>query len=178
MDDQIILMTISEPEAGFDRWYVDSTPDGFGEPRPFLQTPANEVSAKVSPNGRYIAYVSDESGPFEVYVQPFAEGGRQIAVSTAGGREPRWSRDGRELFYAEGATIVSVAVSTEADLAVGAATRLFQFLPSTQTWPNYDISPDGERFIVTGVQSEDSGELPKIRVVENWYEEFRDREQD
>ena len=174
-----IVLAVLDRETGWDLWYRESTEEGFGEPRVFLQTASNEDGARISPNGRYIAYVSDESGQREVYMQPFPEGGRRTAVSTNGGIGLRWSRDGRELFYgSEALTLFRVEVSTEGEFSVGATTRLFPFLPDVSGASNYDVSLDGQRFFVhTGQQRDAEGPAPRIRIVLNWYEEFRDREQ-
>ncbi len=147
-----------------------------------MQTPFNEQAAKFSPDGRYVAYVSNESGQFEVYVQPFPEGGRKVTVSSNGGTKVRWSRDGKELFYVEGQTLVAVPVSSgSSSFSVGSATRLFE-LPSLRPGANsapYDVSADGQRFILAESVGEGAdAREPSIRVVLNWFEEFRDREQD
>jgi Tol biopolymer transport system component len=142
-----------------------------------LQTSFSERAAKLSPDGRFVAYSSNESGQHEVYVRPFPEGGRKATVSSNGGKQPRWSRDGKELFYVEGSTLVAVSVSTDPSFSVGSVTRLFKHPRLTKSWyPHYDVSADGRRFVI----AEPVGGIPEpsIRVVENWYEEFRDREQD
>src|SRR5204863_116238 len=81
------------------------TADGVGNVagvRPFLRTPFNETMAVIAPDGRWLAYQSNESGRYEVYVQPFPGGGRPIPISTGGGVFPRWSSDGRELYFRSG----------------------------------------------------------------------------
>ena len=146
-----------------------------------MQTPFREILPKLSPDGHYVAYVSNESGRDEVYVQPFPEGGRKVTVSSNGGRKVRWSRDGKELFYVEGNTLVAVSVSTAPSFSVGSATRLFEHpgLRSGIYLGPYDVSADGQRFILAEPVGEgaDAPEL-SIRVVLNWYEKFRDREHD
>ncbi len=146
----------------------------------FLQTPFAESAAQLSPDGRYVAYVSDESGQPEIYVRPFPKGEGKTTVSTNGGRQPRWSRDGKELFYAEGSTLVAVSVSTAPELSVGSATRLFE-QPTLaggpeDLYPQYDVSQDGQQFVFA--QPVGEAKEPLIQVVQNWYEEFRDRDQD
>ena len=80
-------------KPGGDLWYLERSEDGSDwEPRPFLQEPSLQAAPKLSPNGRHVAYVSDESGQTEVYVQPFPEGGRKVTVSSGGGSQVRWSR--------------------------------------------------------------------------------------
>ncbi len=180
-DGKYLLYHLYDPETGADLWYLERSEDGSGwEPHPFLQTPFGEVVPRFSPDGRYVAYVSDESGQNEVYVQPFPEGGRKVTVSSNGGTQVRWSRDGKELFYVERQTLLAVSVSSGSSFSVGSATRLFEhtgLLPGGNYAP-YDVSADGQRFILAEPVGEgaDAPEL-SIRVVMNWYEEFRDREQ-
>ena len=128
--------------------------------------------------------MSDESGQREVYVRPFPQGGPRSTVSSKGGTQPHWSRDGKELFYVEGSTLVVVSVSSGAAFSVGSARRLFEHpgLPDsrgTLSYPKYDVSADGRQFVLR--ERVDLGEeapKPSIRVVQNWFEEFRDCEQD
>ena len=181
-DGKYLLFHLDDPETAADLWYLKRNEDGSGwEPHPFLQTSSNEFVPRLSPDGRYVAYVSDESGQNEVYVQPFPEGGSKVTVSSNGGAKARWSRDGKELFYVEGETLVAVSVSSGSSFSVGSATRLFEHpgLRLGGNYPPYDISADGQRFIL----AEPVGEFaeapePSIRVVENWFEEFRGRQQD
>ena len=126
-DGKYLLYHLDDPETIWDLWYLERNEDGSGwEPHPYLQTPFNELVPRFSPDGRYVAYVSNESGQREVYVQPFPEGGRKVAVSSNGGTKVRWSRDGKELFYVEGQTLVAVSVSSGSSFSVGLATRLFE----------------------------------------------------
>ena len=153
---------------------------GDWEPHPYLQTPYGEHLAKLSPDGRFLVYRSNESGRNEIYVRPFPEGGARTAVSTNGGEQPRWSRDGKEIFYVEGTTLVAVEVSTSPDFSVGSVTRLFEHrvLARQSGWPvaQYDVSTDGRRFLFAAPGDEEAEQEVKIRVVQNWYEEFRGRE--
>ena len=79
----------------------------------------------ISPNGRWVAYISDESGQDEIYVQPFPEGGQRWLISTGGGIEPMWSRDGRELFYRNGNQMMAVPTDTEPGFNAGTPRLLF-----------------------------------------------------
>ena len=178
-DGKYLLYHLDDPETGADLWYLERNEDGSGwVPHPFLQTSFNERVPRFSPDGRYVAYVSNESGQREVYIQPFPEGGRKVTVSSNGGTKVRWSRDGKELFYVEGNTLVAVSVSTAPSFSVGSATRLFEH-PDVRPGNGYDVSADGQRFVLAESVGEgtDAPE-PSIRVVQNWYDEFRDREQD
>jgi len=167
-----ILYSLQHPDTKGDIWSLERQPEGWTA-RPFLQTPANESMAKLSPDGRYVAYVSDESGRPELYVQSFPSAAGKRAISSGGASQPRWRNNGRELFYVEGNVLISVAMRTQPDLSIGRATRLFAhsaFAVSRDA--NYDVSPDGQRFLVperVGAQ----GNERMIRVVQNWFAEFR-----
>ncbi len=162
-----------------DLWYLKRKEDGNGfEPVPFLQSSFNESAAKFSADGRFVAYVSDESGRFEVYVRPFPGGDGKWQVSGNGGRQPRWSKDGKELFYTEGDTLMAVAVATTPSFTSSAVTSLFQDATLPGTVHRYDVSADGRRFVLPEPVADPEEKPPSIHIVENWYEEFRDREQD
>ncbi len=178
-DGNHLLVNITVPETADDLWYLERNGAGNGwEPHPFLQTPSNEYYAKFSPDGRYVAYVSDRSGQVEIYVRPFPEGSPEVTASSNGGTKPRWRRDGKELLYLEGNKVMAVSVSMDPSFSAGSPTLLFEH-PSLEDRLfeyQYDVSADGQRFVLT----EPAGEAPEpsIHVVQNWYEEFRDREQD
>ena len=139
----------AEPSA--DVYYK---PVGTGESRPFLTSAFNERAPTLSPNGRWLAYVSDESGQDEVHVRPFPEGSGRWQVSPAMGREPRWAPDGRELFYRKADTLIAVAVRTESAFSVVGWAPLFtgHYLSSTGH-ADYDVHPDGRHFIFVAVSA-------------------------
>lgn len=155
------------------------TGGGATEPLTFLSTPATEAAPKLSPDGRFLAYSSDESGRNEVYVRPFPDGAGKWQASVNGGWKPRWSRDGKELYYVEGNALLTVPVSTEPGFTLGQPRKLFETddLISSVASPTYDVSADGRRFVTIAPVEQDESP-PKIRLVQNWYEEFREREQD
>ena len=115
----------------------------------FAASQANEVAARFSPDGRWIAYQSDESGQQEIYVQAFPGPGGKWQVSKAGGTEAVWARSSKELFYRVGRAMMSVPISTSPTLAPGSPTQLFEgnFEVGHRFHPNYDVSPDGTRFL-------------------------------
>ena len=174
-------LPLLETETRRNIWYLKPDGDGF-EPTVFLSTPANEATAKFSPDGRYLAYASDESGRVEVYVRPFPEGSGKWQVSVNGGMHPRWRHDGRKLFYVEESTLMAVSVSTEQGFVLGQPERLFESedlgTRNSYSAPRYDVSADGQRFLTLAPVDDEDAPPPVIRVVQNWYEEFRDREQD
>jgi serine/threonine-protein kinase len=147
---------------------------------PLLDGPANERGETVSPDGRWLAYESDESGQWEIYVRPFPgvdTGRRQI--STDGGTRPRWSRDGRELFYfvarADAGALMAVAVERGSNFAFGRPEMLFQGNYPAQNSGRqlYDLSLDGQRFLMIRNAAEAGSAPPHIVVVENWTEELK-----
>jgi serine/threonine-protein kinase len=139
--------------------------DGPAEPVSLLATRFDEYSPMISPDGRWLAYVSDESGRDEVYVQPFPEGAGRWTISTGGGREPVWSPDGRELFYRRGNTVMAVAVTATPAFQAGRPEVLFQgrFQQGVYGSHGYDISPDGQRFLMVEPGAESA--LDRIHVV-------------
>ena len=166
--------------ASRDVVYVEIGADGTaGEPVTFLGTAADEGAPKLSPDGRFVAYVSDESGRREVYVRPFPDGPGRWQASVDGGSQPRWSRDGKELLFVRDTTLLSASVATGAGVTLGQPQELFRSddLQAFVVTPVYDVSADGQR-ILTAAPAEQGVDAapPTIRVVQNWYEEFRDRE--
>ena len=145
-----------------------------GEPVPFLATPFNDRAPRLSPDGRWLAYVSDQSGTDQVYLTPFPDGGRVLPVSTTGGTEPVWSRNGRELFYRLGSQMWAVAVDVNPGLAIGGSTLLFDerydMDPNLVGVPNYDVSLDGVQFLM--VRSGTGAPVP-ITLVLNWFDELK-----
>ena len=146
---------------------------GDRQPVLFLHSAANETQGQVSPDGRWIAYTSDESGGAvnDIYIQKFPEGGQKIRVSTSGGDQARWRRGGREMFYRSlDGRLMSVSIQTIPDLKVGTPVALFE----TRLGPggglginaHYDVAADGQRFIAASLLG-DTGN-PPVTVVLNW----------
>jgi len=161
---------VMETEGRFSLWRVDRE----SEAKPVRITPDTSVSERnpaISPDGRWLAYASDESGPSEVFTRLYPGGGQKQQVSLNGGQLPLWSRTGDALFYWEGQTLVEVPVRSASTLSLGTARKLFS-ASSLGLETMLDIAPDG-RFLVVRRSSEDprSGLL----LVENWIEEFRTR---
>ena len=175
----LTFLTANEASAnpsanrGLDIWVLRMA-DRKAEP--FLQTPFNESVPEFSPDGRWLAYTSDESGRSEIYVQPYPGPGGKWQVSTEGGTEPIWNSNGRELFYRSGEKMMAVEIATQPGFTAGKPRVLFegQYAPSPATMPNYDVSPDGQRFLMLKPTEAEAG--PKqINVVLNWFEELKRR---
>ena len=116
---------------------------------PFLLTPFDERSPRFSPDGKWLAYVSDESGRNDVYVQPFPGPGPKWLVSTDGGIDPVWSKDGRELFYRRDDQMMAVSVAPKGEFSAGRPQRLFEIrFDAGDNGPNYDVSRDGTWFVM------------------------------
>jgi serine/threonine protein kinase len=150
-DGRTILFANIDPETLSDIWMVPAT--GDGKPIPVLVTAFNEYSARLSPDGRWMAYTSDESGRPEVYVQRFPTATGKVQISTQGGSEPSWRGDGRELFYvAANRTLTAATVTTAPDFSAGRPTKLFDTVVDTSLGvinaPHYAATADGQRFLM------------------------------
>jgi Tol biopolymer transport system component/DNA-binding winged helix-turn-helix (wHTH) protein len=180
-DGKILLYEVVDPAVGKPEiWYLRQKDGSQGyDAKPFIQSVSRATGAALSPDGRFLAYQSSESGRPEVYVQRFPEGGDRQQVSADGGTCPRWRHDGRELFYVTGDLLMAVAVHTVPAFSAAPAKPLFQepnlaqlMLASGDGWRVFDPSADGQRFLFA---VPDGPAYPQIRVVRNWFAEFRDR---
>ncbi len=142
---------------------------GGGEPRPVLTSPFSEDFPAVSPDGKWLAYVTDESGRMEIYVRSLSGDGGRVQVSRDGGQEPAWSRDGRELFYIEtgggGSRMMAAAVTTQPTFRVTSRAPLFDARDYERAAPhaNYDVGPDG-RFVMVRRAA-----ASEVVIVQNWH---------
>ncbi|MBW3565545.1 MAG: protein kinase [Acidobacteria bacterium] len=157
--------------AQWDLYLIE--PDGKGRPEPFLATPALEAMGNFSPEGRWVAYESFETGSREIHVRPYPEGAPRITITTEGGSVPFWNPNGEELFYRCGKTAYCVVpVETEPTFSAGEPRILFEadFLP--RHWQtSIDVAPDGERFLVIRPAPEEVPER-KIVYIPNWVHEL------
>jgi serine/threonine protein kinase len=145
------------------------------KPQPFVNSPANETAPRFSPDGHFIAYQSDESGRIEIYVRSYPGPGGKYQISTEGGMEPVWNPKGRELFYRSGNKMMAVDISAQPGFEAGKPKVLFEgpYLPTPLTFPNYDVSPDGQRFLM--LKPEQAQAPTQISVVMNWFEELKQK---
>jgi serine/threonine-protein kinase len=146
---------------------------GTQTPQPFLRTRFTEVGARFSPDGHWISYVSDESGQYEVYVRPYPGPGGKWQVSTQGGEENIWSRDGRELFYRNGNKWMVVAVNLKPEFKAGTPKLLFEGPYINVGGPSFDVAPDGKRFLLLEPAERESAPVTHLNVVLNWFEEVK-----
>jgi Tol biopolymer transport system component len=172
-DGKVLLYLERFPET---RWDIMMIRPGDGSPpRPFLQTKDIEAFPVLSPDGRWVAYQSDESGQFEVYVTPFPGPGGKWQVSTDGGQFPRWTRSA-ELFYRKGERFFEVRYSASGESFQAEKPReLFRrALGQQQFAPNYDAAPDGKRFLIFSAEGEEARmALTHAVVAFEWLEDLR-----
>ncbi len=172
LDGRFLLYRAFDPKAGADVWALPL--HGDRKPFPVVETSFEEKDAQFSPDGRWIAYQSNETGRFEIYVQPFPGPGRKEVISTNGGAQVRWRRDGRELFYvALDGRLIAVPIRFAPDgqtLEAGAAVPLFATrvggAVQGRDRQQYVVSADGQRFLMS-ILPEDPSPSP-ITVIVNW----------
>jgi Tol biopolymer transport system component len=165
-DGRLLAFHEENPQTGFDIWIhsMDSRAR-----KVFLRTPYNEWHAEFSPDGRFIAYESAEEGEHaEVYVRPYPEINPRKKISTNGGTLPRWSSDGKELFYRIGGKLMAVKIDTARGLRPGAPREIFD----GPFGPSYDVISNGQAFVM--VKEMEAGDSPtRINFVLNWFEEVK-----
>ena len=179
-DGQLLAFIEINPTTGYDIWVLrmGDPSAGSGQVRkaqPFLRTPFLESAPRFSPDGRWLAYISDESGHREIYVQPYPGPGGKWQISTEGGTEPVWNPNGRELFYRSGDKMMAVDIATQPGFAVGKPRMLFEgpYVPATVTF--YDVTPDGQRFLMLKPSEQAPAAPTQINVVLNWFEELKQK---
>jgi eukaryotic-like serine/threonine-protein kinase len=166
-DSKWLVVSESRPDTRDDLWLVPV--DGGSEPRPYARSPFNEGQGAISPDGQWIAYASDESGRFEIYLDSFPSPGNRARLTSGGGSDPRWKNNGAELYFRRGAEIhaVSPRLSGGPPEAMSSA-RLFEAGAGIRA---YDVSPDGQRFLVNIPVADATP--PKISIIVNIRTLFR-----
>ena len=166
-------------ETDFNMWRIERDEQGrFSDPVPYYVASTPDVDAQISPDNKYAAYASRQSNRWEIMVQPFPKGGPQTKITPSGGMQVRWNPRGGELFYANEGTLFAVDVATDPALRVGRPRRLFnhEALAGSVARQSYAVSSDGERFLLTETDEDTDSARDSVVLVENWYEEFRDRD--
>jgi eukaryotic-like serine/threonine-protein kinase len=164
----------------FDIWVLSI---GDRKTRAVIHTAANEVTPEFSPDGRWLAYASNESGRHEVYVQPYPGPGERHLISTNGGEQPAWSTNGRELFYVQGGlisgrgvpTLMSVRIATAPVFQAGTPETVFENADLNTAWGrSYDVAPDGRRFLLALNKEAPTSLAPAQMIfVQHWFEELK-----
>jgi serine/threonine-protein kinase len=182
-DGKVLAFFESKPETGWDIMTMPvegSEKSGWkpGQPKPFLNAPFNEILPAFSPDGRWMAYGSNESGNYEVYVRPFPGTGGRWQISTGGGNYPKWSPNGKDLFYRTGDDkIMVVGYTSSGDSFRADKPRLWspgQFTDRGAT-TNFSLHPDGKRFAVFRTSAADTAPPPvtKVSFIFNFFDELR-----
>jgi eukaryotic-like serine/threonine-protein kinase len=142
----------------------------------FVDGPLYETAPQFSPDGHWIAYSSNESGRSEIYVRPYPGPGGKWQISTEGGTEPVWNPKGRELFYRDGQKMMAVEYEGQQAFSASKPKMLFQgpYIPTPRSFPDYDVSPDGQRFLMLRAPDQSQGPA-QINVVLNWFEELKQK---
>ncbi|HJZ81546.1 MAG TPA: hypothetical protein VKD91_14415 [Pyrinomonadaceae bacterium] len=171
-DGRYIIYREINPRTNFDVWVLPvGSQAGNQKAFPFLDTEANEAAAVLSPDGQWMAYCSDESGRYEVYVQSFPGHGGKRQISTGGALGPRWA--GKELFYhALDGKLMAVEVKPGKNFEASAPVPLFEFRPGGNLiTPFYDVTRDGQRFLMSTIV--ETQPAAPLTVMLNWTAAFR-----
>jgi serine/threonine protein kinase len=176
-DGKYLIYEEVNPKTDKDLWILPMTGDDR-KPRPFLVTPFQECHAAISPDGRWVAYASNETGRFEIYVQSFPTPGGKWQISTEGGDQPQWRRDGKELFFlASNRKIMSVAVQGQGTFQPGIPQALFEAAVNmsglSDSRSRYVFTADGQRALVIVNLGQEAGMSSPINVVLNWNAELK-----
>jgi Tol biopolymer transport system component/predicted Ser/Thr protein kinase len=169
-DGRLILYADTAQDTGADLWTLEVTPDGKpqpgAQPQPYIRAPFNQTAGRFSPDTRWVAYQSDDSGASEVYVQSFPKPHGKIRISTAGGRNPEWGPNGRELFYlSPDEKVMAVAMKLGAESAEASLPRELFPLPSTPIGLSpFEVAADGQRFLMQVA----TDKIEPLDVILNW----------
>jgi len=180
-DDKFLLFREENPSTGQDLWLMPLDAGEATQARPWIQTPFNEMMPSFSPDGRFVAYVSNESGESEIFVARFPDGSMRRQISTSGGSEPLWAANGREVFYrrrmgeSDLLQVVAVDVATQPSFSAGSPRALFEEKSWTSDVPSpmYAVTPDGQHFLLLKPSTVEPAR--QIHVVLNWFEELKRR---
>lgn len=172
-DGKYVVYFVQNADASFDLGYTELAAER--KVSIFLKSPVNENEAVISPDGRYVAYVSDEPGRHELYLKPFPHGEGRWQVSVRGGLHPRWNGRGDELFFKEGNDLMAVAVDQRSGLNLGIPQKLFTAGPEIfdsglPIDPAYDVTADGQRFVMVQSLTDPSS---SVVVAQNWFRSLR-----
>jgi eukaryotic-like serine/threonine-protein kinase len=173
-DGRLLLFTDVDPNSGQDLWVMNL--DMPRQPaRSVVKTQFLEYIAKFSPDGQWIAYASNESGRTEIYVSPFPGPGGRIAISTGGGTDLHWSKDGRELFYRDGDKMMAVTFTPGSSVVASSPRTLFEgrFTVSDTGSGGFDVSPDGRFLMVQPTVAEQPA--TEFNIILGWFNDVNAR---
>jgi Tol biopolymer transport system component len=166
-DGRYLIFNQVHPTSNADLWILPR--ESRQKPYPLLNTRFVEMGATFSPDDRWIAYVTNESGHSEVYIRPFSGSGGVHQVSSDGGGLPNWARSG-ELFYLNSDGMMAVDIKTAPTLKIGTPKMLFK--AGLSSLAGFDVTPDGQRFLM--IKSEETEQAAvKVQVILNWFEEIK-----
>jgi eukaryotic-like serine/threonine-protein kinase len=173
-DGRILLFTDIAADTGNDIWVMDIDARQRSA-RAVLKTRSGEFSPKISPDGKWLAYSSDESGRLEIYVSQFPAPGGKITISTDGGAEPRWSRDGRELFYRQDDKMMAVTITPGPSLTASSPRMLFEgrYQLADTGIGGYDVAPDGRFLMIQATVAEQPA--AEFNIVLGWFDDVKAR---
>jgi serine/threonine protein kinase len=169
-DGKLLAIQENSADTGFDVLMLPL--EGDRQPIPWLKTKFNEWGPVFSGDGKWIAYVSDESGTYEVYMRPYPGPGGKRQISTNGGEEVLWSRDGHTLFYRNALTWMSVAVQTQPEFRADPPKVMFEGPYLNVPGLSYDVAPDGKHFLMIE-ENQKQPPTTQLNVVLNWFEELK-----
>ncbi|MFQ5674275.1 MAG: protein kinase [bacterium] len=155
----------ADPDSGLDIWVLETGESN--KAHPFLTTAANEQQAVFSPDGKWLAYTSDQSGRNEIYLQTYLDKSSPVQISQDGGAWPMWRPDGGELYFLSGNTVMAVAISTTPQVVVGSPAALFE---TNARGADIAISPQSGRFVA--IEESLPGDIGRLNLVLNWFEEL------
>jgi len=164
-DGKTVVFDQDSPSGGRDIWTLTMQADD--KPRPFIQTVFDEYDGAVSPDGRWMAYVSNDSGRDEVYVQSFPKAARRWTVSNGGGKSPIWGTEGNELSYRNGDKMMLATITIRPTFSATSSRVVFELPPRVG---QYDVARDG-RFLM--IQNQGQGSVDALNVIVNWFEELK-----
>jgi serine/threonine-protein kinase len=169
---------VTQGVSGNDFWILPllQTSSASTKPASFLDARFTKNNPQFSPDGRWLAYDSTDTGASQIYVVPYPGPGGKWPVSTDGGNLPRWAAKNHELFYINGRKMMAVEVQTTPAFRAGVPKMLFERnFPATGAPASYDVTADGKRFLMLKEQAERQGAPDQLHVVVNWFEELRRR---
>ncbi|MCI0491252.1 MAG: winged helix-turn-helix domain-containing protein [Blastocatellia bacterium] len=175
-DGKVLAYWEFDPSTRADLWILPLDGPDARKPRPFLRTDYDENQPMFSPDGRWIAYTSKETGRWEVFVRPFPGPGGKWQISTEGGMDPVWSRSGKELFYREGNFVMAVDIESGSTFKAAKPRLLLDGAYRVEAGtllPSYDIAPDGQRFVM--LKNETESTATELNVVLGWFEDLKRR---